>query len=1163
MGKIKKIKIKDFKSFRNTIIPFVGGFTSVVGPNGSGKSNISDAINFALGNSSMKTLRAGRLTDLVHHKSSSGCAEVVIELKEGKEKHEITRRIDKEGTSVFRLDKKRTTMSEITEFLSSLNISPQSRNIIMQGEVSDIVNMTPTQRREVIDDVSGIAEYNEKKDKALRELEKVEEKMKEANIILYERSGYLGELKKERNQALRYKQYSDQRELLKKAIAVKEISEVQEKLDGIIKKKITLGKEIEKIEEKTKEINAQHRNWENRIKELNKEIQEKGGSEQIEINKKIERAKNELALIEEKKKLKTEELDKKKEKETENQKKLEEFEEELKEKEISLKKLEREKKTYKQRMEEEQQNFDEFMDSIKGELAGEINKKLDEITTELESKKEEFYEIKNQVDQTRERISQKRLSISDSSKENKKAKERKKEDKKKLEELRKEIKNKTEEKKKLEESIIELEEMKTKTKNKKRELWERLEKTKKEYHSLESRLNTIKQVTGNKASKAVVTAGKEGELDGIIGTLGELCSFEDKHASIMQAVGSKKMNYVVTEDRESAIKAVKWLKEKKLGRTTFIPLDSVKAKKTDLKNLKKKGVVDALVNLVKHEKKIAPAISYAFGNTLVLKDLDSAKSMEGVKAVTVEGEIISSNGILTGGFEHGINIAGEIERMEELRKRIEFLEKEKDNLEHRNTEEELAGLSKEKSSLELELRESETVLKELDERQAEADQFEEKHASKLTQTEQEIDELKKTLTEKDQQMKEKKLEINTLEEKRELAKQKAESPETKEISKKVGKKQRTISSLREQLSEVDIQLSQIRSETKNIQEKIKELEEETNKQEETEIKKEIKEFEKQLEEKKKFLEEKIEEEKDISIATKELIEKRENLETRIRELSEQRGEQKRKLETKKEESNQKEIEKARYETRYSSIKEEMGQEPTKEELEQIKNMEEETATMKRDIEDLKQKMIRLEPVNLKAIQAYEDFLGEVDKIKERVQKLNQEKEAVIDLMEEIEKKRKEVFIEAFKKINESFGKVYQRFYLETEKAQASISLQNEEDPFRGGLTIEARPGGKEIKSIDELSTGEKTLTAIAFLFALQEYKPSPFYILDESDSALDKSNSERLAKMIKEKAEDTQFIAITHNNYLMHHSDQIVGVSMDKSKSSSVVEVDLKKTMSE
>ena len=181
MGKIDKIKLKNFKSFKSATIPISSGYTTIIGPNGSGKSNILDAICFVFGTASMKTLRADRLTDLVHHHSKDGTAEVLIDLKTKEGIRSVTRSIDKTGNSVFRLDGKRTTKFQIEETLSSLNIKPDGHNIILQGEITKLIRATPMQRREIIDEVSGIAEYEAKKQESIRELNKVQEKTKEAN----------------------------------------------------------------------------------------------------------------------------------------------------------------------------------------------------------------------------------------------------------------------------------------------------------------------------------------------------------------------------------------------------------------------------------------------------------------------------------------------------------------------------------------------------------------------------------------------------------------------------------------------------------------------------------------------------------------------------------------------------------------------------------------------------------------------------------------------------------------------------------------------------------------------------------------------------------------------------------------------------------------------
>ena len=1138
MGKITKLKLKDFKSFRNAIIPFVGGFTTVVGPNGSGKSNILDAITFVLGTSSMKSLRAGRLTDLVHHKSSSGMAEVSIELAHGDEKHEIVRMIDKEGISVFKLNKKRTTLSEILEFLASMNISQDSRNIILQGEVSEVISMTPSQRREIIDGVSGIAEYNEKKDKALRELERVEERIKEANIILYERSGYLNELKKERNQAMRYKEYAKRREFLEHAVIAKQLEQVEGRLDTTVKELMDISKAKDELEQEIKKVSAQIANWENQLKTLAKEIQEKGGEQQLEISKKIERMKNQISLAEEKRK---------KEKTKKCTEKLCEIEEELSKSKISAKKLEKEKKAYEERLKKEEASFDEF---VKGIKVQESTEELEDISKKLEEKRKRFYELKNLVDQLRDKISQRELSISEEEKEKRTNAERVKDEKTKLEKLKQGLARK----KQLEERLKELKELESATEKRKKELEEQLEKATKEFNALETRLSTLEQLSGNKASNAVVSAGKAGELKGIIGQVRDIFSFAPENAGIISAVAGEKLGFIVTEDMASALKAVRWLKSKKLGRTSFIPLDTIRIETK--KDRRPDGKLENVLDIVEFDERFKPVAYYVFGNNLVTRELNSDNILER-GLVSLDGDFIDDSGVLTGGYEHGIDIAGETARMKELEERISRLNHELSKVKNMGLDEEMEKISKEIVGIELEVREDEIIVRELKLRLDELESMERGKTTKLSEIRKELSSLKAALIEKEKQLHEEKTELSTLEKQKELLQKREDTPEAKRVSERLNKQQKIIKVIREQLSEIQLQINQATIETENLEKRKKELEGQRGSTNLEDIEKEIKKYDEEIQAISAKLEKAYEEEKSISIATGELVEKRENLEARLRELAEQRGELRRRLDSKVEELNRMNIEKAKLETEYSSLKQRLG-DVAAEELKQMKEEPGDIESLMREAEDLIQKMTRMEPVNLKAIQDYDEFIKEVDEIKEKSIRLGKEKEAVINLMEEIENKRKETFLEAFEKINEKFNEVYKEFYLGHNDARAAIKLENLEDPFQGGLLLEAQPAGKEIKNIDEMSTGEKTLAAIAFLFALQAFKPAPFYILDESDAALDKANSERLAEMIKKKSKEVQFIVATHNNSLIHASDQIVGVSMDKEKSSSIVEVDLK-----
>ncbi|MCD6523162.1 MAG: chromosome segregation protein SMC [Candidatus Diapherotrites archaeon] len=1166
MGKIEKLKMRDFKSFRNNVIPFVEGFTTVVGPNGSGKSNILDAIIFVLGTQSMKTLRAGRLKDLVHHGSRTGTAEVTVVLNADGEKYEIKRLIDKKGMSQFRINGKKTTRNAVVELLTSMNIPPEGHNYIMQGDVTSLINMTPRQRREIIDDVAGIAEYNQKKEQALRELERVEAKIKEAEIILYERKGFLGELKKERDEALRYKKYEKKREALKHAIIYKELKEIEEKFNRYIEEVKKAEREVEELSDKINRTNASIENWQNQLRTLNNEIMSKGEKDQLMLHKEIERIKSNIAILDEKVKSKQEELTRAKRDIENARKQIAQLEKEHIEKNESLVTLENEKKAYEERIKEKQEELDRYMRELKEKnlLVGDVTQRIEEINGEIAKQKEILYSIRADVEQLRERISIKKLSISDEKEEKLHTDKKVEELKERYDELNKELAKSRREVLGFE---MEIEELYKKEKGLNIELEktdEELEHSREQYHALQSKVMTIKHMSGNTASDAVIKAANAGELDGVLGKIEDLCTFDEQYSTALQTAAGRRMYFVVTRDAESATKAIKWLKKKRLGATTFIPLDCIKPVEIPdeaKEALKDPDAIDLAINLVKFDPKYKNAFDYVFGDTIIVRDIDTAKRIGfgTVRMATLDGDLAERSGAVTGGYKQATITLQEIRTIEDLKTRIEKLDKRKNKIinELEDIRASLNNIRSKKAEMELRVKELEVTVNEIKGRIDEFNEITQKAESKYSKVMEEIEKLKSEIIEKEELMREKQAEVEELERKKELIKEKMDSPEMKKVSERINEMQSALQMLNDQKSEIVIQINSIRSEIEKVigtkkealAKRIKESEEEIEK-----LKEEIRSIEKEKETLEETLKEKILKEKELSSSIRGLIEKRESLEKEIREMAEQKGHLQRQLEMKKQRLNELNIEKAKIETKYADLKQEFDESIEVEEFDMT--IEE----MKKAVEDLTIKMAKLEPINLKAVEVYDKYMQEIESLKEKGKVLEAERQAVLEMMDQIEQRRLEVFMEAYEAIRKYFSQTYKEFFPEAmEETYADIKLENPENPFEGGLLIEARPAGKPIKKIDSMSGGEKALTAIAFLFAIQMYSPAPFYVLDEADAPLDKANSVRLAEMIRKKSAECQFIVITHNGPVIKASDQVIGVSMDKETGSSVVEVDLKR----
>jgi len=300
MIKISRLKLKNFKSFKSAEIPFATGFTAIAGANASGKSNILDGLMFVFGITSLKMLRASKLTDLINHDAKEDYAKVEIELVDDDKSYIISRIIDKRGQSVLRLGNKKKTLSEITSLLQELGIKPTGHNIVVQGDVTKVIQMNAKQRRGILDEVAGLAEFEEKKEESIRKLEQVEERIKNSTLVLNERSTYLDELEKEKNAAQQFESISKELKSSKATILHTELKKNKEEMATSGKKIEELQEEIIAKEKQRKELQEQEISLEEKVQEMTQKIIDASEKTYSTIVREIEEKKAENSMLKEK-----------------------------------------------------------------------------------------------------------------------------------------------------------------------------------------------------------------------------------------------------------------------------------------------------------------------------------------------------------------------------------------------------------------------------------------------------------------------------------------------------------------------------------------------------------------------------------------------------------------------------------------------------------------------------------------------------------------------------------------------------------------------------------------------------------------------------------------------------------------------------------------------
>ena len=976
MTRLVKLSLKNFKSFKKAEIPLSKGFTAIVGSNGSGKSNVLDALLFVLGITSLKTLRAGKLTDLVNNTAKENYAKVTLEITNDGKKYEISRMIDKLGKSVCRLDGRRTTLNEIASLLLELGVDVTGHNIVTQGDITKIIEMSPMERRTIVDNIAGLSEFDQKKEEAVKELNKVDLRIKEATIILNERNSFLEELEKEMTAAKEYNSLDSELKRIKGTIIWKELysiekrsKEIENELNNLNKEKNEKEAGIENLREALKKAKEASNELSTRAINASQEVYTKIGRE-------FEEKKGKLSLEQEKMDMKKVQIAKNKRRIETN---LESSKENNKEKvEIDVK-----QKILKKEMQEMLHNL-----SI-------IEKKKREIEQIVEKKNGEIVESEKALDEINRTIEEKRKEVFD---------------------LEVFVKNWDKQKAFNAKKLTELNE---------------------DLVSKEKQLQLI-----HEKKKEIESLGKGKNIENEIEKIREEIDVINLEKSKISAQ---------IEQEEKALNELK----KEISKCPVC--DSTLAKEKKEKIAQEKNERVKKLNIKKEEYKLK--IDKLASEYTKLKE-------DGIKI-----------GRLTNEISNKIEIEEIIVKIKEKIKEVE---------------------------------------KELDERQFAA-QINKKKI---------LDEKLKEILGKREEKKEK---LHSLRSQNIFIEYSSASKTYEEILNKKSSKEAQINEINSKITQIllsleGISLENITLENENtvleaeIKEKvpiIKELIDDVSKGEKV-----LKEAQK---ESSKLLDEKEKNDKEIERKEKEIYNESgltKKIEGRINEFN---------------------IEKSKIEVKQADLEEESK------DFENVEQIKEKSITeMKERLVEVERRLNAIGAVNMKAVDNFNDLKVEVDEITEKSEKLTNERLAVLDMIDKIDVKRTTVFMDCFNEINKNFQDMFSKFF----NGEGNLSLTNPTQPLESGLLVDAQPKGGKLQNIDSMSGGEKTLTALAFMFAIQLFSPAPFYAFDEADAALDKENSLKMGNLIEKIAEKSQFISVTHNDTITKKADQIIGVATSKDNSS-------------
>jgi chromosome segregation protein len=1180
---IKELVLDDFKSFgRKTRIPFYEDFTTISGPNGSGKSNIIDSVLFALGLARTSGIRAEKLTDLIYDPGyeeseefggeREAAVEVILDNTDrtldrtqvvnaaGSEdvgdvdEISIRRRVKQtdEDTyySYYYLNGRSVNLSDIQDLLAQAGVTPEGYNVVMQGDVTEIITMTPHARREIIDEIAGVAEFDAKKEDAFEELETVQERIEEADLRIDEKQARLDQLADERETALQYTELREQKQQYEGHLKAAELEGKRDDLEATREEIEATEEELADLRRDLDERQGRVTRLEEDLEDLNREIERKGEDEQLEIKREIEEIKGDIGRLEDTIETQEERIEDAENTRSQAFVQIDRKEEELEELEDTIRQLKVQKSSLKADEQEKQADLED----VEAEIA-DLDTEYEALPNAIEEQREavdDRRDEKNELQREQDRLLDEARRRSNAQREKQ---EQIEEAESQLPEIEAELSDLEDEREKAQENLDTISGVVEELKAEKASLQDDLDDIEdeiaakqQEYAQLEARAGE----DGDSSFGRAVTTVRNADVDGVHGPVATLGSVDPEYAEAAETAAGGRMAHVVVDDDSVGQRCIEYLKRRNAGRATFLPLTEMQRRSLpsapDLP-----GVVDFAYNLVDFDDTYEGVFSYVLGDTLVVEDMETAREMMGeYRLVTLEGDLVEKSGAMTGGSTSGSRYSftksgkGQLERVAE---QIQDLEDERESIREdvRNVESRLDDARDRKSEAADKLRDIEASIERSEGERAGVEAEIADLEDDLEEIEREREETQAEMEALEERIEDKQAEIDDAEAELEELQEELSNSEVKELNEQAESIREEIDDLQERMDDIDADLNEYQLEKQYAEEAIDELHDdiESAQNKKADAEAQIEELEATIEEKEDLLEEKHEAVAELEAELADLKAEREELREEVREAENARDEMR--DEVNRVDSDRESLEETveRLEWEVEELESEVGDYDP----EEIPDL----SAVKGQITRLENRMEELEPVNMLAIDEYDRVEDDLTDLEEKRATLEEEADGIRERIREFEERKKQTFMDAFEGIDEHFQDIFARL----SNGSGELVLENPEDPFDGGLTMKARPADKPVQRLDAMSGGEKSLTALAFIFAIQRYNPAPFYALDEVDAFLDAANAEMVGEMVDDLAGDAQFIVVSHRSALLERSERAIGVTMQDDNISAVTGIDL------
>jgi len=1180
---LKKLSLSGFKSFANaTELEFGQGITAIVGPNGSGKSNIVDALMWAMGERSTKALRGHSSTDVIFSGSGSrkplGLAEVTLTFdnEDGSlpidfKEVQVGRKLFRDGDSVYAINKSKCRMRDILDLFLDTGVGPESFSIISQGEIDAILSAKPEDRRNLIEGAAGVQKYHSRRQETRRKLDRVQVDLQRVADITFELEGQLGPLSQQAELALEYDNYVERLRVLQLAILARDFElrtkRLEESREGHAQSTINVRDftaHVEKLEASKITLEEKMRGYESTFDRVQTDL--------TSAMTRLKATEGEIAVSHERRRALTEQ-------------------QEFQAREIGM--LRERINATRQKMDETKAQWQEAKKSQSDlsesaaaaeKLMGEANAELSEATRLLQSLQAQVIERMRESQQKREAAATSRAEsagLENRQRELEKLQEELAHENAQLTAAQQKTAAETESAKERHaaaaQSTEKAHQVWQQSQNAQRQLNENLSTLREKRSGTQSRLRALQELEDNLegvagGSRAVLKAVKNRDLpDQYTLVADAVRSPKEVELAVEVALGAGVHNLICERDSEAKT-AINWLKDRRAGRATFLPIQNLRpghiSERTKVL-LSRPGVRGMASQLVSSEPHLQAAVDYLLGRVMIVDTLDIAVTLakqcdNGIRLVTLEGELVLPSGAITGGAgkQKTSGLLARKRELEELEKQIQAIAK---NLEE--SQQLLAEAAAEVEARQKDWHAAQEAAQEIRSQSARLERETEHLQSEVKRQEQRKNAVTSQINQVRQQITDRSAH---LQEHEKLAGEMEDAAGA--LDQNVTAAQEAVTAKQARREEISSEVAEVRAGYSASQERLRAMEREIKSAADA-----IKDFESQITSKQKTIEAAAGEdaalvtrETDLVSLLTELQGQHERLEKELAEVRAARSEALQQLQDndktlreKRTALHQSEEELHKLEVRIASTEAEIAGMQRRFE-EEFKISQEEALTYRDAIEQknlaqdeiqvLRDKIDALGEVNTGAVAQYEQVKERLEFLTSQRADLDKSREELEAIITDIDARTHERFMTTFNAIKEAFEDLFKRVF---DGGSTHLTLTDPENLLETGIDLRVQLPGKAKQDISLLSGGERALTALSFMLALLRVHPSPFVVLDEVDAPLDQSNVTRFSQLLREFTDKTQFIIITHNNGTMQASDVLYGVTQQEQGISTLMSVRL------